>query len=139
LNDNENALHYFVRHAGLVLGHDDRNHGMEVKMKWHSVLSEAITSQQLIEFRYEDDLWRKAEPHTFGLNLKGHTALSAFRLEKQGHPFEQPAWRMYLVEKIREIRIVREGFIGPRPGFNPRPKTFIKVYSQITIHFEAGA
>lgn len=106
-------------------------------MRWRSLLTEAIKQQKLVEFLYDDNIWRKAEPHTIGLNLAGNFALSAFRTKKNGHPFEQPDWRTYLDSKIVDMKISTETFKGPRPGFNPNPKTFRRVFAQIGSVLEA--
>lgn len=100
-------------------------------MKWQAVIANAIQQKKVIEILYSDGIWRTIEPHTYGLNTAKRAAVSAFRTGKMGHPNEIPTWRLYLYSEIREVRVTEYVFVGPRPGYSPKPKNFSVVISKL--------
>lgn len=93
-------------------------------------LVKAIHERRLITFRY-DGLMRKAEPYTYGINKKGHEALSAFQVAGFSKSGNRPMWRLYLISEMRNLQITDETFSAVRSGYKRNDSRMERIFAQI--------
>lgn len=93
-------------------------------------ISDAIENETLLRFTY-DGHPRLVEPHTYGLDRKGHPALLAFQVGGGGDSSEFVGWKMFHVAEIEALEELEEGFAGARRGFKRGDKAFIRIDSEL--------
>ena len=82
------------------------------------LICEAIKERKLIEFFYENGV-RIVEPFACGYGRRENLLLRAFQVEgysKSGNP---SGWKLFIVEKISQFRILEKTFESYREGYNP--------------------
>lgn len=62
----------------------------------------AILNKQLLSFIY-DGYPRVVEPHTYGLDKKGHPALRAYQIKGGSDSGEYIGWKIFHVDEIRNL------------------------------------
>jgi hypothetical protein len=91
---------------------------------------DAIRARRLLRFVY-DGYERVVEPHAYGVNTAGHEAVSAWLAGGWSTSATEPGWRMYLIDGMRDVAALAQGFEGPRQGFNPDDPHFVRLFCQI--------
>lgn len=81
----------------------------------------AIETKKVIRFYYEGDNtehkgWRIGEIYVLGDSKAGNKVIRVYQLKGETDTVI-PQWKLFLVDKIREIEEVRT-FNRPRPNFN---------------------
>ena len=96
----------------------------------NTIVCDAIRTRRLLRFIYEG-YERVVEPHAYGVNTAGREAVSAWLAGGWSASATEPGWRMYLVDQMRDVAALAEGFDGARTGYNPNDTHYVRVYCQI--------
>lgn len=104
----------------------------------HLVVCDAIRARRLLRFVYEG-YERIVEPHRYGVNTAGHEALSAWLVGGWSASQPAPGWRMFLLDGMRDVAALAEGFAGPRPGWASADAHFARVHCELAPDTAAGA
>jgi predicted DNA-binding transcriptional regulator YafY len=90
----------------------------------------AIQNKQLLSFTY-DGYSRTVEPHTYGVDTKGHRALRAYQVGGGSDSGEFIGWKIFHVDEIRSLAALPAQFAGPRQGYKRGDKAFTSIQSQL--------
>ncbi len=90
----------------------------------------AINNLQLISFSYHG-YSRVVEPHTYGVNTKGHRALRAYQVRGESRTGRVPDWRYFRRDEMYDETVLQETFEGPRPGYKRGDKAFETIFCQL--------
>jgi hypothetical protein len=93
-------------------------------------IASAIENRHLLAFEY-DGRPRVVEPHVYGVNSKGHEALSAYQVWGGSASGEAIGWKMFRVEHMRHIGELPATFCGPRQDYNPHDPSFASVHARL--------
>jgi len=93
-------------------------------------ISSAIQNRQLLSFSY-DGYARVVEPHCYGIDKKGHYALSAYQVRGGSESGEYVGWKLFHESEMQHIAVLADTFAGPRPGYNRRDKMFTSISAQL--------
>lgn len=85
-------------------------------------MTKAIQNKKLLHFYYKNEV-RRVEPHIYGIDTKGHEALSAYQIGK--------GWRFFHVNEITSLESSDEHFYSPRTDYNSNDDSFSTVYARI--------
>lgn len=94
-------------------------------------IDSAIRNRQLLSFTY-DGFARVVEPHTNGIDNKGHKALRAFQVQGGSESGEYVGWKLFHVSEMHQITVLSKNFSGPRPKYHRGDKAF----SSITADYD---
>jgi predicted DNA-binding transcriptional regulator YafY len=79
------------------------------------LISAAIHSRNVLTFSYHGRQ-RVVEPHTYGIDSKGHMALRAYQIG--GSASERiPCWRIFHQSEMLFLAVSAQQFDGPRPEY----------------------
>lgn len=73
----------------------------------------AIREHRMLEFSYGGRV-RIVEPHVAGIK-GGRQGMLAYQTGGQSSSGGIPEWRRFYLDKISGLRVLKEGFDGPRP------------------------
>ncbi len=90
----------------------------------------AIQNKQLLSFSY-DGFSRTVEPHTYGLDKKGHPALRAYQIRGGSESGEYIGWKIFHVNEIRSLSLLQENFAHSRSGYKRNDPFFNSIYAQL--------
>lgn len=93
-------------------------------------ISSAINEKRYLTFVY-DGYVRTVEPHTFGVDKKGHSALRAYQIAGGSESGEYVGWKLFHVDQLGSIRILPEHFSGARPDYKRNDSAFSLIYAQL--------
>lgn len=93
-------------------------------------IKNAIQNKCLLSFNY-DGTQRLVEPHTYGVDSKGHTALRAYQVSGGSESGESFGWKLFHVDQIQQLAIVSQHFPGPRPKYTRSDKAFRVIHAQL--------
>lgn len=77
----------------------------------------AMRQRLLLVINYQGAT-RTVEPHCCGVGNAGHDVLRAYQVNADGKPGEANGWRLFNVDEILSLRVLAQGFNGPRPDYN---------------------
>lgn len=90
----------------------------------------AIHNKQLLSFTY-DGYSRTVEPHTYGVDTKGHRALRAYQVGGGSDSGEFTGWKIFHVNEMRGLSTLPAQFAGPRHGYKRGDKAFSAIHAQL--------
>ena len=90
----------------------------------------AIENKQLLRFNYRGHE-RTVEPHIYGIDGKGHYALSGYQVGGGSESGRSVGWKLFHVDEISEGKILSKGFRRPRPDYNRGDRAFAVVIGQL--------
>lgn len=93
-------------------------------------IKNAIQNKQLLSFIY-DGYPRVVEPHTYGLDKKGHPALRAYQIRGGSDSNEYIGWKIFHVDEIRNLSVLQEHFTHARLEYKRNDSAFTSVYAQL--------
>ncbi len=96
----------------------------------NDIIIEAIESRKLLEFYYKNH-HRIVEPHTFGISSKGNENLSAFQIDGTSERNNVPDWGLFTIDKIVDLKILNESFVGTRPKYTKKDIRMIEIYKEL--------
>jgi hypothetical protein len=84
-------------------------------------LKKAIQQSRVIEFHYHGGV-RRVEPYAFGIHkITRNEVLSAYQVGGYSRSKKTLRWRLYLLTKIKELRITDESFDSAnRPAYTSK-------------------
>jgi predicted DNA-binding transcriptional regulator YafY len=94
------------------------------------MICDAIQNKRMLSFVYEG-YNRVIEPHTHGVDKKGHQALRAYQVTGGSESGEYVGWKMFHVSEIKNIRVLENQFFGPRDGYKRGDKAFDRIQCQL--------
>lgn len=94
------------------------------------LIAEAIQRRRLLTFSY-DGYRRTVEPHTYGIDRKGHRALRAYQVGGGSESGEHVGWKLFHVGEMHAIHMLNESFVGPRQGYQRGDRVFASIQAQL--------
>lgn len=93
-------------------------------------IAAAIQDRNLLSFMY-DGFSRTVEPHTYGLDTKGHMAHRAYQVGGGSDSREYVGWKLFHVHEMLGISVLPQIFVDPRPGYKRGDKAFTSIKAQL--------
>lgn len=93
-------------------------------------IATAIQGRNLLSFMY-DGYRRTVEPHTYGMDTKGHMALRAYQVGGGSESGAYVGWKLFHVNEMLNVSIQAQAFAGPRPGYKRGDKAFASITAQL--------
>lgn len=93
-------------------------------------IATAIQRRNLLSFIY-DGFRRSVEPHTYGMDTKGHMALRAYQVGGGSDSGEYVGWKLFHVHEMLNVSVQPQAFAGPRPGYKRGDKAFTSIRAQL--------
>jgi hypothetical protein len=90
----------------------------------------AIRNRQLISFAY-GGYQRTVEPHTCGVDTKGHQALRAYQISGGSESGEYVGWKLFHVSEMRSLTVLPQQFVGPRHGYKRGDRAFSVIHAEL--------
>lgn len=90
----------------------------------------AIQRRNLLAFIY-DGHRRTVEPHTYGMDTKGHMALRAYQVGGGSESGEYVGWKLFHVHEMLSVSVQPQTFSGPRMGYKRGDKAFRSIRTQL--------
>lgn len=90
----------------------------------------AIEARHLLSFHY-DGYRRVVEPHTYGIDSKGHRAVRAYQTTGGSESGETTGWKLFHEDKMKGVTVLQEAFHSPRPGYRRGDQAFRSIYAQL--------
>ena len=93
-------------------------------------ISQAIANKHLITFNY-DGYSRTVEPHTYGIDGKGHKALRAYQVGGGSSSGEYRGWKLFHVSEMRGVTVMQDTFASARSGYKRGDTAFSAIHAQL--------
>ena len=93
-------------------------------------IASAIQNLQLLSFIY-DGHSRVVEPHTYGIDTKGHAAVRAYQVRGGSESGEYVGWKLFHVNEMRGLTVLQEHFSGARPKYKRGDSAFSTIHAQL--------
>lgn len=93
-------------------------------------ISQAIKEKHLLAFNY-DGYPRTVEPHTYGVDGKGHEAVRAYQVAGGSSSGEYRGWKLFHVAEMRSLQLLPETFMSARQGYSRNDKAFSIIYAEL--------
>lgn len=93
-------------------------------------IESAIEGRHLLAFTY-DGFHRTVEPHTYGVDGKGHPALRAYQVGGGSESGEYVGWKLFHVHDMQGLMVQPLTFASPRPGYKRGDKAFMSIRAQL--------
>ena len=85
------------------------------------MLRDAISSLKVLEVDYFPGL-RLIEPHCLGSSKDGNLLLRAFQTSGASASGEHENWKLFRLDRFKDVKLTDKSFDGPRPEYNPDDK-----------------
>jgi predicted DNA-binding transcriptional regulator YafY len=86
----------------------------------NQTIKDAISGRKLLRFEY-DGHSRVVEPYCLGYTDNSNLALRAYQTKGSGKT-KVPDWKLFKLQKIRNLESENEKFNGVRDGYSPNDK-----------------
>ena len=93
-------------------------------------IASAIRNRQLLSFSY-DGFARVVEPHTYGIDGKGHYAVRAYQVRGGSESGEFVGWKLFHVSDMHQLSVIAEHFFGARPKYKRGDKAFSTINAEL--------
>jgi hypothetical protein len=93
-------------------------------------IQSAIQTLHLISFSYEG-YSRTVEPHTYGIDGKGHYAVRGYQVAGGSQSGEYIGWKLFHVNEMHGVTVLPTKFSGPRQGYKRGDKAFRSILAQL--------
>jgi hypothetical protein len=93
-------------------------------------ISSAIENKQLISFKYHGDA-RTVEPHTYGVDLRGHRALCAFQFAGGSSSGVTVGWKTFYLDEMENLVVLPKKFARAREGYQCGDKAFKMIIAEL--------
>jgi hypothetical protein len=93
-------------------------------------ISSSIKNLQLLSFTY-DGFSRVVEPHTYGIDTKGHAALRAYQVRGGSESGEYVGWKLFHVNEMLGLTVLSEHFSCARPKYKRGDSVFSTIHAQL--------
>jgi len=90
----------------------------------------AIQNHSRLQLVYD---WgnRIVEPHAYGVGAEGQELLRAYQTTGVSQSGESRGWKLFRLDEIESIHVLRETFARPRPGYRPNDRAMSHIYAQL--------
>lgn len=97
----------------------------------NQLICDAINERKVIEFDY-DEHKRIVQPHAYGIHKDTRNeVLRAFQIRGYSSSGNVPDWRLYILSKISNIKVLNEIFETPAPKYRKNDSAMSHIYCQI--------
>lgn len=93
-------------------------------------IEQAIKEHHVLEFTYKG-FRRIVEPHTYGVDTKGHRALRAFQIGGGSSSGSAPGWKLFHVDDMNGVRTTGQRFDRARPDYSRGDCAFQVIYAEL--------
>ena len=93
-------------------------------------IAEAIRNRLVLTFSYHGH-HRVVQPHTYGIDGKGHMALRAYQIGGTSDSGRIPAWRIFHEEYILSLSTTGAKFASAAPDHVADDSFFATIHAQI--------
>lgn len=93
-------------------------------------ITTAIQNRNFLSFTY-DGFRRTVEPHTYGMDTKGHMALRAYQVGGGSESGEYVGSKLFHVHETHGLSVQPQTFTVPRPGYKRGDKAFTSIQAQL--------
>lgn len=93
-------------------------------------IASAIRNRQLLSFSY-DGFARVVEPHTYGIDGKGHYAVRAYQVRGGSESGEFVGWKLFHVSEMHQLSVLAEHFSGARPKYKRGDTAFPTINAEL--------
>lgn len=93
-------------------------------------IQSAIRGLNLVAFDY-DGCDRLVEPHTYGIDGKGHYAVLGYQVGGGSRSGASVGWKLFHVSEMLNLAVLPTTFAGPRPGYRRRGKAFRAILAEL--------
>ena len=93
-------------------------------------IATAIQGRNLLSFTY-DGYRRTVEPHTYGMDTKGHMALRAYQVSGGSESREYVGWKLFHVNEMLSVSVQPQTFSSPRADYKRGDKVFSSIRAQL--------
>ncbi|NDK56771.1 hypothetical protein [Pontibacter fetidus] len=90
-------------------------------------LSRAIGARQFVQFKYAEQEYQ-IEPHLLGQNKNRQDCLCGWSAENKDNPNAKTGWHCFLLQDIKELKIMEKRFYKTRPGYDPYDSAMSRIY-----------
>ncbi len=94
------------------------------------ILCDAIVARRLLEFEY-DGARRVVQPYVHGFNAKQQELLRAIQIGGATRSRSLGFGKLWLVEKMRDLRLTDERFLPTDPHYNPDDSAMAVIHCRI--------
>lgn len=91
----------------------------------YDTLVAAISSRLLVCLWYAPGP-RVVEPHAFGTGTDGQLLLRAFQIEGASESGEHINWKLFRLDRTRDVRLSSAIFAGPRPEYKQNDRAMTR-------------
>ncbi len=107
-------------------------------MPGNHVICGAIDSMKVIEFDYTDEqghviFVRIVEPYAHGINTQQNDALRGYQIGGASWSGTEPPWRMFLISRMRNLRMLEQGFESTADGYKLNDSAFSPIFCQVPL------
>ena len=95
-----------------------------------NTITAAIQNRQPLRFFYDGHM-RIVEPHTYGVDVRGHDALRAYQVAGGSSSGEFIGWKLFHVSEMGAITLLEDRFSGPRAEYKRGDKVFRTIVAQL--------
>lgn len=92
-----------------------------------STICHAIKHKFCLEFYYNGGT-RIVEPHCYGVSKAGNELLRAFQISGFSESGNPVGWKLFRIDKARDVKVSSDDFNGPRPEYNPNDSAMTTIY-----------
>lgn len=97
----------------------------------HAKILKAIDEKRLLGVFY-DPGYRIVEPCAYGQSSEGNDLLRAFQTGGASASGEHVHWKLFRADRIRQIELLDEHFVGDRPEYRRNDKAMRRgIYRQL--------
>ncbi len=93
-------------------------------------ISRAIRERRLLSFSY-DGHPRTVEPHTYGVDGKGHEAVRAYQVGGGSSSGEYRGWKLFHVSKMQGLQVRSDTFGSARQDYRRQDEAFATIYAEL--------
>lgn len=93
-------------------------------------ITTAIQGRNLLSFIY-DGYPRTVEPHTYGRDIRGHSALRAYQVAGGSESGQYIGWKLFHCNDMHGVTVQPQTFSGPREGYKRGDKAFKSIMAQV--------
>jgi hypothetical protein len=90
-------------------------------------LSKAIGARQFVQFTYSGQIFL-LEPHLLGQNKTKQDCLCGWSGERGESQSTKVGWHCFLLDDIKNLKILERRFYKTRPGYDPYDSTMSRIY-----------
>ena len=93
-------------------------------------IASAIRDRQLISFTY-GGFQRTVEPHTLGIDSKGHEALCGYQVSGGSKSGDAVGWKTFRVNEMRDMTVLTSRHFRARPDYVQGDAAFRVIHAEL--------